>query len=319
MWSRATLAGALARLADTAERSLPMRRAVQVLACSVVVTAILVGVTAATAGPGGSPPEIRPISHMDTQDRPSLPPHPPLRAGGSEPQASPPPGPLDQPAGEFTGWAILDRRTGTITGSATMAEVSTTASLIKAWIVADYLRRTAQSGNEPSRERLRQLELIIRDSHNEYAEALFREIGAHESIERLIDICELTDSRPYRDYWSNTQLSPRDTARMGLCIADGRAAGPEWTDYLLDEMRLVRGVGDFGIRHAFPPPQRSEIAIKNGWINRDYDGNWHVNCLAIGADWTMGVMVRYPVRLGYEHGADLCRSLATKHLLPRLS
>lgn len=317
MWSQLTEMAA--RLPRAAEQLLSMRRAVQVLAGSVIVTAILVGVTAATALPGGRPPEIRPISNMDTQDRPSLPPHRPLRAGGSEPQASPPPAPVDQPAGEFTGWAILDRKTGAINGSDTMADASTTASLIKAWIVADYLRRTAEAGQEPSQERLDQLELIIRDSHNEYAEALFREIGAHESIGRLIDICRLTDSRPYRDYWSNTQLSPRDTARMGLCIADGRAAGPDWTDYLLNEMRLVRGVGDFGIRHAFPPAQRSEIAIKNGWIDRDYDGNWHVNCLAIGDTWIMGVMVRYPIRLGYEYGAELCRSLATEHLLPQLS
>lgn len=312
-------ADVVARLAETAEQVLSMRRAVQVLAGSVIVTAAVLGIAAVAALPGGSPAERRPVFNLDSSDRPSTQPHRPLRAGGSEPQASPPPGPVDQPAGEFTGWAILDRHTGAVTGSDTMADVSTTASLIKAWIVADYLRRTADAGQEPSRQRLDQLELIIRDSHNEYAEALFREIGAHESIERLISICRLTDSRPYRDYWSNTQLSPRDTARMGLCIADGRAAGPDWTDYLLDEMRLVRGVGDFGIRHAFPPPQRSEIAIKNGWINRDYDGNWHVNCLAIGNDWTMGVMVRYPVRLGYEHGAELCRSLATEHLLPFLS
>jgi hypothetical protein len=320
MWFRC--AAAVDRLAETAVRFLPVRRALQLLAGSAVVTVATLSVVMATALPGGSARTPEPAAFAPGSAAPapppSVPPHRPLAAAGTAPQISPPPPPPGQPAGKFTGWAIIDQRTGGITGSGNMAEVSTTASMIKAWIVADYLRRTAAAGRQPSRQRLDELELIIRDSHNEYAEALFRRVGAHESIERLIDVCQLTDSRPYRDYWSNTQLSPRDTARMGLCIADGRAAGPDWTDWLLNEMRLVRGAGDFGIRFAFPAAERSEIAIKNGWINRDYDGNWHVNCLAIGDGWTMGVMVRYPIRLGYEHGGELCRSLATDHLLPTL-
>lgn len=218
------------------------------------------------------------------------------------------------PTGDFVAWAILDTGTGRLTGSDNLAATSTTASMIKAWIVADYLRRTAEAGDQPSAERLDQLTLIIRDSHNGHTDTVFQEIGAHASIARLIDICGLTDSRAVPNRWSPTQLSPRDTARMGACLADGRAAGPEWTDWLLAEMRAVRGLGDFGIRHAFPPNQRSAIAIKNGWVIRNTEDAWHVNCLAIGDGWTMGVMTRYPERLGYQHGAEICRSLAAEHL-----
>ena len=78
---------------------------------------------------------------------------------------------------------------------------------------------------------------------------------------------------------------------MGDCIADGRAAGPKWTKWLLDEMRLVRGVGDFGIRKAFPAAVQKKIAIKNGWVDRTSEQEMHINCLAIGDTWTMGVMV----------------------------
>lgn len=313
-------ATAVERVALTAERVLPVRRALLVLAGSVVVTATTLTVVMVAAPPGRGAGEwlasdvASDVDAVDPAPPSSAPARQPPPAGGRGPLVSPSPGPVRQPAGEFTGWAVLDRRTGAITGSDNLAEVSTTASMIKAWIVADYLRRTADAGRQPGSQRLAELELIIRDSNNEYAQSLFLEVGAHESIERLISICQLTDSRPYRDFWSNTQLSPRDTARMGACIADGRAAGPDWTDWLLNEMRLVRGVGDFGIRHALPAEERPSVAIKNGWINRDYDGNWHVNCLAIGEHWTMGVMVRYPIHLGYEHGAELCRSLAAKHL-----
>jgi hypothetical protein len=237
----------------------------------------------------------------------------PPRPLAQRPAVRPPDPPAD-PTGDFVGWAILDRNTGAITGSGNLAQTSTTASMIKPWIVADYLRLTAAGGGQPTAARLDQLSVIIRDSHNGYTETVFREIGAHASIERLIQLCGLTDSHAVPNYWSNTRLSPRDTARMGACIADGRAAGPEWTDWLLDEMRAVRGTGDFGIRHALPGGERSGIAIKNGWIVRTSEDAWHVNCLAIGDGWTMGVLTRYPVELGLDHGADLCRELAAEHL-----
>jgi hypothetical protein len=99
---------------------------------------------------------------------------------------------------------------------------------------------------------------------------------------------------------------------MAACIADGRAAGPKWTSWLLKEMRLVRGVGDFGIRKAFPAKVAKTIAIKNGWVTREDSGNWEVNCLAIGDGWTMGVLTRYDASLGYEYGAGICQKVAAQ-------
>jgi hypothetical protein len=312
--ARDRLSTALDRVTAVAERSATPAQALIALLLVVAVTGATLTVTAAR--PDG--PSLSQWAAAETRPDPPAPaPAParePPRPGGIAPDRSPPPGLRPMPAGDFIGWALLDRREGWITGSENWTETSTTASMIKAWLAADYLRRTAEAGDQPSPARLDQLTQVIRDSDNEYAEAIFRELGAHESIERLFRTCGLTDSHaiPYR--WSNTELSPRDTVRMGACIADGRAAGPEWTDWLLDEMRAVRGVGDFGIREALPAEQQPTIAIKNGWVVRDNQGAWHVNCLAIGDDWVMGVMTRYPANLGYEHGAEICRSLATDHL-----
>jgi hypothetical protein len=211
-------------------------------------------------------------------------------------------------------WAMLDTRTGELSGSANMAETSTTASMIKAWIVADYLRRTGEANETPSSSRLQELSAIIRDSNNEYASELFQEVGRRMSVERLVKICGLTDSGPAVDgSWSRIEMSARDTARMGACIADGRAAGPWWTDWLLEEMRQVRGVGDFGLRKAFPADEQADIAIKNGWIERSQEREYHVNCLAIGDGWTMGVMLRYPFGVGgYEYGMRNCEEIAAQ-------
>jgi hypothetical protein len=204
---------------------------------------------------------------------------------------------------------MLDQRTGEIYGSKNASATSTTASLVKAWIAADYLRRAAASGVTPNETRMYQLTIMIRDSDNEAASALWATLGHSASTKRMIKTCKLTDSRADSN-WSLTRLSPRDTARLGACIADGRAAGPKWTKWLLNEMRLVRGVGDFGIRKAFPKAVAKTIAIKNGWVTRDEVGEWNVNCLAIGDGWTMGVMTRYPASLGYTYGANICKSVA---------
>ncbi|MDO3701657.1 hypothetical protein Q3W71_08185 [Micromonospora sp. C28SCA-DRY-2] len=207
-------------------------------------------------------------------------------------------------------WSVLDRRTGEIIGSDNMDETSTTASLIKSWIVADYLRRADEKDQTPSDAKLADATKIIRDSDNTRAQQFYNAIGGSASIKRLISMCDLTDSSVASDGgWSRTKLSPRDTARLGNCIADGRAAGPKWTKWLLSEMRLVRGAGDFGIRKAFPAAERKTIAIKNGWIDRTREQEMHINCLAIGDTWTMGVMVRYPIDMGYDYGMKNCQKI----------
>jgi hypothetical protein len=207
-------------------------------------------------------------------------------------------------------WALQDTRTGKITGSTNKARTSTTASLIKSWIAADLLRRSTEQGTTPSSSRLALVTTMIRDSNNEAAQALWEVVGQSASITRLISTCKLTDSSGYKNLWSNTNLSAEDLTRLGACIADGRAAGPKWTNWLLNEMRQVRGTGDFGIRKAFPASEQKTIAIKNGWVTRDAVGQWNVNCLAIGDGWTMGVMTVYPANLNYTYGAQICKNIA---------
>jgi hypothetical protein len=248
--------------------------------------------------------------------------HEPREVAGSASSPTPPPvastgppavalrtGPVSVQATGFFSWALLDRRTNTITGSPNLAEANDTASMIKAWIAADYLRRAAEQGMTPGPNRMTQLSIMIRDSDNAAAEAIHELNGGAASIERLIQTCGLTDSSPYRSWWSNTMVSARDTVRMGACIADGRAAGPKWTEWLLGEMRQVRGAGNFGFRAALPTDQAAGIAIKNGWLLRTEDRLYRVNCLAIGDGWVLGVLNRYPGSLGFEHGAALCRTV----------
>jgi hypothetical protein len=252
---------------------------------------------AATAGTAGAAR----LGHAAASPSPS--PLPPLEVAAADVTVN---------ADHFWSWALMDERTGKITGSDNMDATSTTASMIKSWIAADYLRRNAENDQTPSNARMNEVSIMIRDSDNNAATDLYSVVGKSSSTKRMIAMCGMTDSFPGKVSWSDTLLSARDTVRLADCIADGRAAGPKWTDWLLNEMRDVRGVGDFGIRKAFPAAESKTIAIKNGWVVWDDDGLWHLNCLAIGDDWTMGIMMRYPAAKGFAYGSSLCKSIASQ-------
>ncbi|MBN1173190.1 MAG: hypothetical protein JXA67_13535 [Micromonosporaceae bacterium] len=215
----------------------------------------------------------------------------------------------------FWSWALLDRETATVVGSSNKATAQKTASMIKAWLAADYLRLAAAKGQKPSSAALNQLSIMIRDSDNNAASATYVTLGKNATIKRLISICGLTDTKAGLD-WAKTMMSARDAVRMGLCIADGRGAGPTWTTWVLSEMRAVRGVGRFGPIEVLPAAEAKQTAIKNGWVALSSDGKWHVNCLAIGPAWVLAVETVYPASVGMSHGTTICRNV-TKQLLAK--
>ncbi|WP_433284518.1 hypothetical protein [Micromonospora sp. CA-244673] len=235
--------------------------------------------------------------------------------------------------GKFFSWALMDRKTGKISGAPNMASTNSTESMIKAWIVSDYLRNLRDKA--PSATRKKQAETAIRDSNDISAEALYNAGGRRPVLERLIKMCKLTDTKiePTRAKWAYTQMSPRDAVRMGDCIGDGTAAGPKWTKWVLSEMANVRGSvkdqkstavqgGHWGIVDGLPESITSQgpVSIKNGFTMLWADGQWHVNCLAVADDWTLAVMMRYPGAGDTRtpsYGAKVCASVATQLVTPQ--
>ncbi|PWU61339.1 hypothetical protein DLE60_06195, partial [Micromonospora globispora] len=249
----------------------------------------------------------------------------------------PPPTLADAPVsvnfrGEFFSWALMDRTTGKISGAKNMTQTNSTESMIKIWFASDYLK---QLGDKPlSAERKRQISTAIRDSNDDSANALYKADGSAASIRRMISTCRLIDTKPgnvpgYIGWWSFTRMSPRDAVRLGDCVADGKAAGSKWTKFVLDEMAKVRGSvddqqdrsggGRWGIIDGLPESITSQgpVSMKNGWTPLNYDGNWHVNCLAMTDKWSLVVMLRYPQSSGLKYGAKVCASVATQLVTPQ--
>lgn len=261
--------------------------------------------------------------------------------GGAESVAAPPPvappaptladAPVSVPFdGAYFSWALMERGSGTISGSKNLTTTNSTESMIKVWIVADYLRQLGDKSLSAARKT--QASRAIRDSDDNAAQSLYNAAGGGEVVERLIRMCELTDTKPdARKRWAYTQMSPRDAVRMGDCIADGTAAGPKWTSYLLDEMSKVRGTtaakdqglkrggGRWGIIDGLPEQITAQgpVGIKNGWTMLWADLQWHLNCLAVTDKWSLAVMMRYPKDHGLDYGAQVCESVTTQLVTPQ--
>lgn len=215
------------------------------------------------------------------------------------------------PTDGWAGWALAVD--GRITGGQTneIGRISTTTeSMVKAWIAADALR----SRPDPSPALLDQIRAMIRDSDNDAAEAVYRADGRDQVIHRMIQTCGLAETQIISEWWAKTDMTAADAARLGLCVADGRAAGAHWTPWLLEEMRQVRGEGHFGIPDGLPANTEGwgTVAVKNGWTLHGDDGMWHVNCLAIGNRWVLAVMQQYKAEYGLSHGAQVCADVASQ-------
>jgi hypothetical protein len=193
----------------------------------------------------------------------------------------------------FLSWAYQDLRDGTVAGSANMAETTQTGPMIVAWFGADLLRRAAENGQEPADAELADIEAMILEDDLGAAERVVAGLaGTEDSIGRLGTMCHLNDLTPVAGSWQDTAISAQDAARMGGCLADGRAAGAQWTPWLLNVMRQVHS--DFGIREAFPDAERTMIAAANGVVLDEEDGHWRANCLAVSQTWSLAVLQRYP-------------------------
>ena len=249
------------------------------------------------------------------------------------------PGPVSVDVDGFYSWALMDLETGKINGSKNSASAtSSTESMIKTWIVSDFLRQLDEDKKTLSTTQKKQIEVAIRDSNDDAAGALNKMGGGVAQTERMIKWCGLKNTHMgtvpgYVNWWSFTEMSAQDVTRLGQCIKSGKAAGPKYTPLVLSEMSKVRGTaaakdqfatyggGRWGIIDGLPKEivaGEGPISIKNGWTALHYDGNWHISCLAISDDWVLAVQARYPNSKGLDYGAKVCQSTATQLVTPKV-
>jgi hypothetical protein len=251
--------------------------------------------------------------------------------GGSSsaagPTTPPPPPPLPFRAADITpdavgttgflSWALMDMRSGEIVGSDNMKATTTTMSMIKAWVAADYLRQHPT----PTAARQTDLEKMIRNSDNSAAERIYNLDGTRASITRAVQMCGLTETAPAPSGkgFGYTVVSAEDAVRIAACIANGTAAG-EGTNTLLGYMRSIVEPGNRGPANVLPASVKPTVAYKNGWDEWTEDKTFRTNCMAFGDTWSIAIMLQYPRHGTYEedmsHNFTVCEAVATKLLNP---
>jgi hypothetical protein len=285
-------------------RSHGVRRRRVPIALIVVVLLGMAGIAAGLKYVPGSPLASKPATSNDSSGAPLLEPLPfrsaPVTADSVKTSG-------------FYSWALIDLRTGQIAGPQNMDQTSTSAQLVTAWLAADYLHRADAGGQNPSQSQLADLTAMIRDGDQGAADRTYQTLGTTASIQRLVSTCHLAETKAGSG-WMSTTISARDTVQMGYCIADGTAAGPKWTPWLLMTMREVRNAGDYGIRKALPADMQSGVAIVNGSVQAG-DHTWDVACLAVGDTWAMSVIQRFPGTgndtADIAHTQQVCRDTAS--------
>jgi hypothetical protein len=134
-------------------------------------------------------------------------------------------------------------------------------------------------------------------------------------VDWLISRCELRSALVISGWWSLTEMTAADLARLGACIAANRLASPRWTSWLIGQMYRVDPYQDFGIAQA-PALAGQSLAVKNGWTLHLDSQRWYVNCLAIGTSHVLAVMTSYPAANGRGYGAAICRGVGQREAGP---
>jgi hypothetical protein len=315
-----------------------VRRTVTALAALVVLVGLAVAGT-----PGGASEDPATVPEAAPAADPSPTPSPtPSASAATDPLAAPAaatPAPTPRPvdpyravqtvaqritagADGFASFTLLDRFNGRRIGDPRSTRPMFSESTIKAWLAADLLATRAAEGVRLTPYETARMTAMIRLSDDNAAEVIWRWLGADRSIADMIRICRLQDTTVYPGWWSKTEISSRDLARLGDCIVPGKNKflSPTVGAPLLALMRTVDPTNAFGIQQARPAGPGVRVAVKNGWTEHgSSDGTvWNVNCLGIwGTDnrWVLAVTTRFPATNGLDYGAGLCRQV-TRAVIP---
>ncbi|MFJ1757879.1 serine hydrolase [Kitasatospora sp. NPDC088134] len=155
------------------------------------------------------------------------------------------------------------------------ADSFVTASIVKVDILAALLLRT---GGELTDDQRAAAELMIEQSDNDAASALFEAAGGAAGLDAANARFGLTGTVAGTDgYWGLTSTTAADQARLLRAVftadspldADSRA-------YLGRLMGLVADGQDWGVSAA---DQGGAAQLKNGWLPRTASGLWVVNSI----------------------------------------
>ena len=184
---------------------------------------------------------------------------------------------------DHAGWVaagVTDQATG-VTAVYHGTESFTTASIVKADILAVLLLQRQRAGVSLGAADRQLAARMIEDSDNAAASALWRAVGEGPGLAAGNAVLGLGQTVPGPDgYWGLTTTTVADQLRLLAVLTSARSAlSAAARGYELGLMRDVEAGQDWGVTRAASAGTRP--AVKNGWLPDGPQGLWVINSIGV--------------------------------------
>jgi beta-lactamase class A len=165
------------------------------------------------------------------------------------------------------------------------------ASVVKATILAALLRWHQETQRPLSAREQRLATLMITQSDNDAATALWNEVGLAR-LQHFLDLAKMTETQLNGEgYWGLTQITARDELTLlRLLTKSNSVLSTSSRDYQLRLMARVIPSQRWGVPAG--APRYVTVYVKNGWLPLGDD--WHINSIGAftghGCDYMMAVL-----------------------------
>lgn len=166
------------------------------------------------------------------------------------------------------------------------------ASVVKATILAALLRWHQETGRPLSSTEKYLATLMITQSDNDAASALWDELG-HARIRHFLNLARMTETVLGPDgYWGLTEITARDELTQLRLLTKSNAVLSNYSrGYELGLMAHVVSSQRWGVTAG--APRELAVHVKNGWLPEEV-GGWHINSIGAfsghGRDYMIAVL-----------------------------
>lgn len=166
------------------------------------------------------------------------------------------------------------------------------ASVVKATILAALLRWHQETGRPLTPAEKNLATLMITESDNDAASALWDELG-HARIQHFLDLARMTETvLGQGGYWGLTEITARDELTQLRLLTKSNAVLSDYSrGYELGLMARVVGSQRWGVTAG--APRELAVHVKNGWLPEEI-GGWHINSIGSfsghGRDYMIAVL-----------------------------
>jgi beta-lactamase family protein len=155
-----------------------------------------------------------------------------------------------------------------------------TASIVKVDILSSLLLRHQKAGTQLTSAERSQATVMIRQSDNNAATALWHAIGGTSGLNSANRTFGLRHTAGGAgDLWGLTQTTPADQLKLLQVVFGGGESplSPASRSYVQGLMGTVTTGQQWGVSAA--DEDRSGFALKNGWLQRSATGLWDINSI----------------------------------------